>query len=310
MGKLAANLAYGDTLALSLAFVPPNSLEVALGVLLVARSRRSEQFASDHESFLRVLLAGAVLPPLLGATIGAATLQALGFAQFDRVWTDWYIGAALGGVSTLPLVLALRSGRWSASRQRFLHLKAFVSLAAVCAVTLGALRYTPYPFVSMGVALMVVAFLQPRISTFGSAFVLVAVLAAALAVGWFVPTGANNAVNHALIFGAALLVVVPAQVVAVVVARQRALADMLSAVGRRIDDIDRCRASSARSSSTSPSWHTSLREGVSRIGLSRTCAASFESPSDRPTARRALWTEAAAAASSGISCPQLEDLLR
>ena len=236
-GNLVGNLLYGDSLSLSLAFLPPNTLEVALGATLVARTQRADRFADEPGSFLRVLAAGALLPPLLGATAGAATLQMLGFASFTRVWADWYIGAALGAVAMLPLVLALRADTALATFERFSVAKKLVTMAIVAATALLSLRYLPYPFVALNVVLMVVAFTRPRLATFANAPVVVAVFAAALATGWYVPSGTGSPLGHVMLFLSALLVVVPAQISAVAVARQRSLSQMLSAVGGRVDDI-------------------------------------------------------------------------
>ncbi len=236
-GNLAANLVYGDTLALSAAFLPPNALEMVLGVYLVERTGRADQFASDAGSFVRVLLAGAIVPPLLGSVVGAATLQALGFASFTRVWLDWYIGAALGATAMLPLVLALRSVDGPAAFKQLADLRRWVVVALVTAATAVSFRYSPYPFVVVIAGLMGVAFVRPRIESFLCAPGVVAVLAVTLALGYFRPLGTDTPLGHAAVYFSAMLMVVPAQVAAVVVARQRALSEMLAAVGNRADEI-------------------------------------------------------------------------
>ncbi len=237
LSNLVANLLYGDTLALSLAFIPPNTLEVLAGCFLVERTKRLERFANDHDSFLRVLMAGSLLPPILGATIGAATLHTLGFATFFDVWQDWYMGAALGGVSMLPLVLALRSASFGASLERFAEPVMLMSVTVVAAATFLSLHYWEYPFVMISVALMIFAFTRPRLTTFATSAVVVMALSIVLALGWYVPSGVKSPIGHIVVFLTAALVVIPAQVVSVVVARQRSLSEMLSAVGSRIDDV-------------------------------------------------------------------------
>lgn len=235
LGNLAGNLAYGDPLGLSLAFLPPNTLEIVTGLVLVRRTGLVDRYAEDQRTFLRVMAAGALLPPLVGATVGAATLQALGFAPFTRVWLDWYVGDAIGAVATLPLGLALRSGRGISSLQRLSSPACAAVLASLLLVTVAAARWLPHPFVAFGVALTVVAFMRPRIETFAGTAVVVCALAVVLALGQLVTS--NSLVDHALLFLSALLAVLPAQVVAVAVARQRALSQTLAAVGSRVDDI-------------------------------------------------------------------------
>jgi PAS domain S-box-containing protein len=236
-GNLAANLAYGDTLALSVAFVPPNVAEVALGSFLLRGSGQIDRFSSEVAPFVRVMLAGALLPPLLGATLGAATLQVLGFADFTRVWADWYIGATLGATAMLPLVLALRAAAREGNALQSFDAAAIAAAAAVALVTVLSLHLLPYPYVLISAALVLFAFVRPRLGTFANAAVFVCVLAVALALGWYVPRTPDSPLGHTGVYLAALLVVAPAQLVSVVVARQRALAEMLSAVGSRADDV-------------------------------------------------------------------------
>ncbi len=236
-GNLVANLAHGDPLWLSLAFVPPNTLEVALGSFLVRRSGHAERFAIDQRSFLRVLLAGCMVPPLLGATMGAATLHTLEFAQFDRVWVDWYIGAALGGVAALPLTLALRGESAASALRRLVAPGSLLGLLLVGISSWLALRHAPFPFVVISVVLLVLAFRLPRLTNFAAVPLLVCMLALALAFGGFEPAVPNSPYGHSLVYGAALLAVLPCLLVSVVVAKERALGQMLSAVGSRADDV-------------------------------------------------------------------------
>lgn len=235
LGNFAGNLAYGDPIALSAAFVLPNAAEVALGVWLVHRTGLAARFADDQASLLRVLAAGAFVPPLLGATLGAATLHTLGFAQFSRVWTDWYIGDALGTVAMLPLALALRSSQGTLALRRLLQPASLATMAWMVVATAAAIRWFPYPFVAIGVSQIVLAFTRPRLEAFAGAALTVATLALLLAFGWL--TVAPEPAEHALLFAAALLCVLPAQVVAVAVARQRHLAEALTAVSGRVDTI-------------------------------------------------------------------------
>ena len=236
-GNLAANLASGDPLMRAAAFLPAGALEMALGVYLVERTGRADRFASDAESFVRVLLAGAVLPPLIGSIVGAATLQASGFAPFMRVWLDWYIGAALGATAMLPLVLALRSVDGPAALKQLADLRRWVVAALVTTATVVSFRYSPYPFVVVVAGLMLVAFVRPRIESFLCALAVVAVLAVMLALGYFKPLGTDTPIGHAMVYFSAMLMVIPVQVAAVVVARQRALSQTLAAVGGRDDEI-------------------------------------------------------------------------
>jgi signal transduction histidine kinase len=236
-GNLLANLSSGDGLVRAVAFLPAGALEILLGVYLVERNGRADQFASDAGSFVRVLLAGAVIPPVLGAIVGAATSHALGLAPITRVWLDWYIGAALGATAMLPLVLALRSLDWPMALRQLADARRWMVVALVTAATAVSFRYSPYPFVVVIAGLMVVAFVRPRIESFLCAPGVVMVLAVLLALGYFKPLGTDTPLGHAAVYFSAMLMVIPAQVAAVVVARQRSLSQTLAAVGARDDEI-------------------------------------------------------------------------
>ncbi|MCW5633749.1 MAG: MASE1 domain-containing protein [Rubrivivax sp.] len=233
--NLAGNVAYGDTVRLSLAFLPPNVLEVAAGVWLVRRTGLAERFLEHQGSFLRVIAAGVFVPPLLGATVGAATLQALGFAPFARVWPDWYIGDAIGALATLPLVLALRGGDAAATLRRLAAPAGLAVLGAVALAVVAAVQWLHHPFAAIGVVLVAVAFVRPRVEAFAGVTVTVVVLALLLATGRLSVVDSPQA--HLQLFLGVLLVLLPPLVVAVAVARQRTLSRTLAAVGSRVDDI-------------------------------------------------------------------------
>jgi PAS domain S-box-containing protein len=235
-GHMGANLLSGDTLAVALGFLLPNALEIALGGWLLRQGRRAERLLQGHQGFLEALAFGALLPPLAGATVGASVLQALGFGSFERVWLDWYIGAALGAVVMLPLVLSLR-GAPAASAARLSEPASLLVLLLIVAVTVAAVRLSPYPFVVIAVALSLVAFARPRVVVFACAPPVVMALAVELAFGNFAPTTPDTPTGHAVLFASALLAVMPPLALAVVLSNQRALADMLAAVGSRDDDI-------------------------------------------------------------------------
>lgn len=171
LSNLAANLAWGDTLLISLAFLPANTFEIALGVVLVRGI--AARFADDHLSFLRVLWRGAALPPLLGATLGSLALHLLDFGSFERVWLDWYVGSMLGSVVALSLGLALRGRGTADGLAQLLQPRALLALAATVALAAGAFGALPYPFVWTGMGLMLLAFLMPRLVTFAGAFAVV-----------------------------------------------------------------------------------------------------------------------------------------
>jgi PAS domain S-box-containing protein len=234
---LGANLAHGDPWTVSLAFVAANASEIGLAVVLVRRFASAETMVHEHQSFVRTITLGALLPPLLGASVGALALDRLGFGDFSRVWVDWYVGGALGGVAMIPLVLSARTGSFADFSKRMLDQGALGVLLLLPLAVVLTLKATIYPFVALCVGLLALTFLRSRIVIFAATPLVVATIALALALGWYQPLTPDTPAGRATVYLAVLLVVLPGQVVTVVLARQRAYNRMLVVVGSRDDDI-------------------------------------------------------------------------
>lgn len=235
LANLVANLAWGDPPSTAIAFLPANALEIALAVALTRPV--ADRFADDPAAFLRVLLRGAACPPLLGATLGSLTLHWLEFGRFERVWVDWYVGSVLGSVVSLALGLGLRAIGLRQGLQRLVEARTLALMAATALLGTLAFRYVPYPFLWCTAGLILLSASQPRLTTFACAWVLAVTLASVIAFGLFVPVGGRGPLNDAVIYLTAMVMVVPAMANAVMVARQRALGDLLSAVGSRSDAV-------------------------------------------------------------------------
>jgi signal transduction histidine kinase len=237
LANMLANLLHGDSLAISTAFVIPNTIEVALAVILLRRIGFIDRFSADHRAFLRVMAAGAFVAPLAGASIGTLVLQLLHYGEPLGVWLDWYVGSTISAVALLPLALSLRalSGRGWLSRT--ISARALALTLATIVATLATLRYLNFPFVTIGTCLVLGSTVASRLHTFALALLVVVCFAVALSFRWFSPVHLHTSLDHAQLYVSALLVVMPAQVVAVLLAKQRALGDILSAVGSRSDCV-------------------------------------------------------------------------
>jgi PAS domain S-box-containing protein len=236
-GNLVANLVWGRPPAMAVAFLLPNALEIALGVWLLRSAGDTHRWAETLPRFAKTLLLGAMLPPLLGATTGAATLDLLGFVPFGRAWLDWYVGAATGSVAMLPLLLELRAGNLRRRLRLALTPTAVLALLLLPLVLAAVLEWFPYPFVALLLATLLVATLFQRLVGFAAAATTLATVAVTLATHHFVITVPDTPQGHALVFAAVLMALVPAQVTAVLVARQKAVDGLLGAVASRSDEI-------------------------------------------------------------------------
>lgn len=227
-----ANVLFGDSWSVALAFVVPNLGEILVAALLLRASDHTEWFTAHHGSFLRVLALGALAPPLLGATLGAALLSMQGFSPVQRVWLDWYIGSAIGAVAILPLAMSLRSMPRADSEARIVHWRLVVAVLLVVALSIVCLRFLIYPFVVIGAGLLVMATLAARMVAFALSLAFVCAVAIGLAFGWFVPAS-DASLGQEQAYLATLMVICVVQVVAVLAGRQRALSQIVAAVGSR-----------------------------------------------------------------------------
>jgi diguanylate cyclase (GGDEF)-like protein len=111
LSALIANLVsdvglHGRPLLVGLAVWTGNSLEAATAAWLLQRREGmgfSFQTLGEAYSFLALAV---LLCPLLGATVGAATVAAAFSAPFEPAWLVWWIGDALGMLIVTPVLLS------------------------------------------------------------------------------------------------------------------------------------------------------------------------------------------------------------
>ncbi|MGZ8245483.1 PAS domain S-box protein [Methylomagnum sp.] len=100
-----------------------NTLEALAGAWLVRRWCGAAFRLDGLKAVLALTLCGAVLSPALSATLGAATLDAIGKGPFANAWLLWWVGDAVGVLIVTPLVLTvvhsgaalwqMKSERWA-----------------------------------------------------------------------------------------------------------------------------------------------------------------------------------------------------
>lgn len=170
LADLLANMAFGDRLAQAASFVPPNLLEIVLASALLRVSGAALKMNESPGAFLQFILFGALLPPLVGASLGASILTWQGLESFERGWLYWVEGAMLGAVSVLPLAVWLRQhSGWEILGDRRRHELLLFGIWVLLGSPL-ALLLLPFPFVYLSLPLM---FAAVRL-TFASTALLVA----------------------------------------------------------------------------------------------------------------------------------------
>ncbi|WP_271409337.1 PAS domain S-box protein [Pseudomonas sp. Q1-7] len=157
LADLLANLLFGDSLLLAASFLPPNLLEILMAGALLRVSGAPLRMNESPGAFLQFIAFGAMLPPLLGASLGASILAWHGLESFERGWMLWVEGAMLGAVSALPLAVWLRQHSWweilGERRRRELLLYIGVTLLGTPIVLL----LLPFPFVYLSLPLIIAA---------------------------------------------------------------------------------------------------------------------------------------------------------
>lgn len=269
VGNLSANLWFGDPLVRSLQFALANAAEVGLGYWLIQRWALAPRFSEEPARFLKLVACGALLPQLLGATLGAGILHLQGYGEFWRVWPDWYVGSALGAVLVLPLVLLVRQQGWRAAAAELASLNVAALALATVGLALFAFAALRYPFVYAILPLIAGALLLPVLAAFALCCVLGLTVTVALAVGLYVPFGTVGAWQHLLVYIPALAAVLPPQLLAVVNDQQQRSRATLSALLSATTDLMAYFDLDGKVRVVNRAWEIAWqRDGHDAIGLS------------------------------------------
>jgi signal transduction histidine kinase len=234
MALVLANLAWGDRLALALSFVPANLAEVVLGAWALRRAGLASVARLSMAQLLRLLLLGALISPLAGATLGAATLALHGMAPVADVWLPWFEGSVIGAVSVLPLALHVMVRGWAAVRPELMDSRLLAVLPLACGGTLLAMVYAPFPFVFTLVPLLVAAIWLPQpgllLCTLGTSLT----IALAIAGAAFVPPPVRHEWEQVFVYLAYAATLVLAQLLGAAIGELRASQALLSSQARSL----------------------------------------------------------------------------
>ena len=135
LGAFLANATTGAPLAVAAFTAVGNPLEALTAVTLLSRVRDFDRRLHRVRDVLALTLMGAVIPPIIGASIGVAGLSVSDAIQLTGVasaWLTWWGGDALGILVGTPLIIAW----WTRPRRdvpisRIIEAAALVAIAAV-----------------------------------------------------------------------------------------------------------------------------------------------------------------------------------
>lgn len=217
----AANLLGGDSLGRALLFVPPNLAEVLLAAAAMRRAGLATSDLRRPRDMLLLLLLGAGLPPLVGATLGAATIALLGAAPFDQVWLPWFEGSAIGSVGMLPLASLVLRDSPTMLRQQMADPRLWAATSLATGITLLVMAWLPFPFVVMALPLLGAAMVLEPVAVALVAFATSLAGAVAISVGLFVSPPVIDDVQQIFVYLAFASSLVPAQLLAAAMADMR-----------------------------------------------------------------------------------------
>jgi PAS domain S-box-containing protein len=115
IGALAANLPTHLPVGSAIGIATGNTLEALVACVLLQRSKQWRNSFDSVRQVLVFIVYGAVLAPLVSATIGSLSV-CLGdpqqWARFWYLWLTWWMGDGFGALIISPLLLS-----WSSSRE-------------------------------------------------------------------------------------------------------------------------------------------------------------------------------------------------
>lgn len=229
LANLAANLTTDYGLATALVFLPANAAEALLAAALLRRAGLDRGALRTPVAMLLLLGCGVFVPPLVGATLGALTMQARTLGPFWQVWQLWYEGSVIGGVSVLALVIVLRTDRPVLIRRDLADWRVAALGLVAAGVTLLSLTHVPFPFVYIAIPLLLAAIVLEMCGALVVLLLVSLVIALALGTGVFVPPPFSAAWQQVFVYTAYAAALVPAQLLAATVADMRDSHERLAA---------------------------------------------------------------------------------
>ena len=237
LGALAANLLTSGNWPTSLGIAAGNTLEAVVGALLVGRYARGARALERPRDFFRYVGLGALVSPLLSASIGVTSLCLGGLAawsSFAPIASTWWLGDAVGALVVGPPFLVFRGWRPRLGAGVSLRAAALSCLALLIAFLVfwglvpGAGRTAPLAFLCIPFLVWAAfRFEQRGAALLGLALTAIAVSGTVRGYGPFV----RQAQNTSLFILQAFLgtVMVMALALAAVVSERRRVGDALRA---------------------------------------------------------------------------------
>ena len=142
-GALIANATTAGTLVTSVAIATGNTLEAAVGGMLIERWCAGRQTFDTSDRVAKFALISMGPAAIISATIGVSSLWLGGFigpGQFSLVWMTWWMGDFASALLLTPvIVLWAKQGSWPTHRNDLLK----TMLLVIVASAVGLVVFSP-----------------------------------------------------------------------------------------------------------------------------------------------------------------------
>ncbi|ALR77334.1 diguanylate cyclase [[Enterobacter] lignolyticus] len=163
LGSVLASALYYPVQKLNFIYTSINVIEAVVGALLLRKLLPQYNPLQNLHDWVRMALASAVVPPLLGGFL------VLLFAPGDRplqTFLVWVLSESVGALALVPLGLLFKSRYLQRHRNPMLLLETLLTLALTLAFSAMAMLWLPWPFTFVIVLLMWSAVRLPRLEAF------------------------------------------------------------------------------------------------------------------------------------------------
>ena len=128
-----------------------NALCAVTGAWMIIRYSRSAATLETLRDVAALVLLGAIVAPMIAATVGAVTLAWSEGQPFSRAWPLWWVGDATGVLIVAPLVLVGAAGWQNRVRMPVARIveAALVALVVVIAAAVSLGGHLPFAYIVM-----------------------------------------------------------------------------------------------------------------------------------------------------------------
>lgn len=228
VGSVIASGLWHATSMVRLAFGAINIVEALIGALLLRRLLPADNPLSGLNDWMKMLICGSFIPSIIGATLAISLVGAIDLSV-GKLFSIWLSAAAVGTLAFLPIGLLFKP----ASVFKAEHLRVILETIATLVVTLIlgslALCYMPWPLTFIITLLMWSAIRLPRLNAFILFFVAMLVFSTVIAMGRFSLDTSNASVLDYTPWLPFLMLLLPANAMAMVMFSFREERKLISA---------------------------------------------------------------------------------